>query len=113
MVRWENVHVQVIDLPPFDAELSPQWLSGTVRSADGLAVVFSLGSDDLLSEAEDTFSLLEKKGTWLAPGSAPPGLEPGAMGSREIISPAAPPGGYDEDRPPPKRWPAFIVASKL
>jgi hypothetical protein len=113
MVRWENVQVQVIDLPPFDPELSPSWLSGTVRSADCLAVVLSLGSDDILSEAEETFGLLEKRNTWLVPGSPPAGLKPNAEGHQPLPGPPVPAGDPDEDQPPVKRWPALIVATKL
>lgn len=106
MVRWENVQVQLVDLPPFDSELSPPWLSGTIRSADALAVVLSLGSDDLLSEAEETFGLLGRQNTWLEPGDPPEGavLTPSAVGEG---------GAPEPSGPEARRWPAIVVANKL
>jgi len=114
MVEWENVSVQVVDLPPFDPELSPHWLSGTIRSADAIAVVLSLGSDDLLSEAEATFDLLGRQKTWLRPANPPPSvsLEPTAWGRQPLPAPPPPPED-DEDAPRPRVWPAVIVASQL
>jgi len=119
MVVWENVKVQVVDLPPYDPELSPQWLAGTVRSADAVAVVFSLGSDDLLDEVENTFGLLERQRTRLVPGRPPQGkaLVPTAAGA--VALPAVVAGEDDTgdendgDDGPDRSWPAIIVANKL
>ncbi len=114
MVNWENVSVQVVDLPPFDAELSPPWLMGTIRSADAVAIVLSLASDDLLDEAEDTFGLLSRQKTWLSPAGPPPStvLTPSAVGEAPLPAPE-PRLDADEDAPPPRRWPALVVANKL
>ena len=60
MVRFENVQVQVIDLPPLDPALSPPWLMGVVKSADGMVLCFDIGSDDVLAQAETTFRMLEE-----------------------------------------------------
>jgi len=111
MVTWENVKVQVVDLPPFDPELSPPWLAGSIHAADALAVVLSLGSDDLLDEAENTFGLLRRQNTWLRPGEPPVShdLEPSAVGRMPLAAPPTPP---HEDAPRPKTWPALVVASK-
>ncbi len=121
MVSWENVNVQVVDLPPYDPELSPQWLMGAIRSADAVAVVLSLGSDDLLDEAEETFGLLAKQQTWLAAGGPPPSgegvpLRPTALGAGAVAGPSPPAEareGGDEEVAHPRRWPAIVVANKL
>ncbi len=122
MVTWENVHVQVVDLPPYDPELSPQWLMGAIRSADAVAVVLSLGSDDLLEEVEETFGLLVRQQTWLTPGSPPPSgdgqpLAPTAVGAGDLAGPAPAPAPRedkeDEEAPRSRLWPAIVVANKL
>ncbi len=97
MVAWENANVQVVDLPPFDPELSPQWLSGVIRSTDAAAIVFSLASDDLLDEVEKTFDFLSRQKTWLRPGSPPAAestrdLRPTATGLAPLAGPEAPEG---------------------
>lgn len=114
MVDWGNVAVQVVDLPPFDRELSPPWLAGTVRAADSLAIVFSLASDDLLTEAEETFGLLEHQKTWLRPAEPPVSdpLRATATGEGRLPQPP-PPAEADEDAPRPKVWPALIVANQV
>jgi ribosome-interacting GTPase 1 len=124
MAAWENVMIQVVDLPPYDPELSPQWLMGAIRSADGLAVVLSLASDDILEETERTFGLLARQKTWLSAGTPPPAgeggpLSPLVVGSREIVGPplfealSADEDGDSDDPPRLRRWPAIIVANKL
>lgn len=121
MVAWENVMVQVLDLPPYDPEISPQWLMGTIRSADALAVVLSLASDDVLDEAERTFGLLSRQKTWLFAGGPPPSgtgtpLAATATGGRELPRPPedeTPEEENPDEAAQPRRWPAFIVANKL
>jgi ribosome-interacting GTPase 1 len=59
MIRYENVQVQALDLPPLDAVLSPPWLMGVIKSADAMVLIFDLSSDELLDQVEATFGLLE------------------------------------------------------
>lgn len=59
MVRYENVQIQLVDLPPVD-EWTPAWVLGVVRNADVILVVVDLGSDDLLEQAESTLKMLEQ-----------------------------------------------------
>jgi len=119
MVSWENVKVQVVDLPPYDPELSPQWLMGAIRSADALTLVFSLGSDDLLDEVDNTFRLLERQRTRLVPGRPPQGksLVPTAIGAAALPAVVAggdgPGGEADGDGGRDRSWPAIVVANKL
>ena len=70
MMPYENVQVQLIDLPPLHREMSPPWLQEVLRIVDGMLLVFDLSDDDLLVQAEAAMAYLEEKGLHLC---CPPG----------------------------------------
>lgn len=79
MVRYENVQIQLVDLPPVDAG-TPAWVLGVVRNANMALVVVDLGSDDVLEETEATLKLLEQ--SKLLPLKGPATLEEMVGGRR-------------------------------
>ncbi|MDZ7295788.1 MAG: TGS domain-containing protein [candidate division KSB1 bacterium] len=60
MMPFENVQVQLVDLPPFYAQHLEPWVAGIVRTADAALIVFDLGCDDPLEQLEETFRLLRE-----------------------------------------------------
>jgi len=58
MVQFENVQIQLVDLPPLAREGTPPWLPQVVRNADALLMVVDGGSDDVLEQVETTLDLL-------------------------------------------------------
>jgi hypothetical protein len=58
MMTYENVQVQLVDLPPIDAEQSEGWLYGIIRTADGVLLVVDLADDDVLAQTEEVLRLL-------------------------------------------------------
>jgi uncharacterized protein len=52
MMAWEDVRLQLIDLPPITPDFLEPWLPGIVRSADAALLVVDLGSDDVADAAE-------------------------------------------------------------
>jgi small GTP-binding protein len=58
MVAFENVQIQLVDLPPIAPETAEPWLFALVRQADGALLVADLGSDDVLSSMEETLDLV-------------------------------------------------------
>ncbi|TMI83235.1 MAG: GTP-binding protein, partial [Bacillati bacterium ANGP1] len=57
MVDFENVKIQLIDLPPIAPETAEPWLFALIRQADAALLVADIESDDLLSSLEDTLDL--------------------------------------------------------
>jgi ribosome-interacting GTPase 1 len=57
MVPFEDVQVQLVDLPPIAPETAEPWLLALVRQADAALLVADLGDDDLLSGIETTVDL--------------------------------------------------------
>ncbi|HEY6102160.1 MAG TPA: GTPase [bacterium] len=60
MMTYENIQIQLVDLPPIDAEQSEGWLYGIIRTADGVLLVIDLANDDILAETEEVLRLLRE-----------------------------------------------------
>lgn len=60
MVRYENIQMQLVDLPPIDRNFLYPWLATVTRAADAVLLVFDLSSDDLLTEAEEVFAFFNR-----------------------------------------------------
>jgi ribosome-interacting GTPase 1 len=60
MMAYENVQVQLVDLPPITPDQTEAWLYGIIRTADAAAWVVDLATDDILSQAEQVRVLLEQ-----------------------------------------------------
>jgi len=48
MLRWEDVHFQLVDLPAIAAEHPLPWLTGTLQTADACLLVVDLADPDCL-----------------------------------------------------------------
>lgn len=59
MARWENVQIQLVDLPPLAPETSQPWLWGILRLADGLLIVVDIGDDDVLEDVDRLIAFME------------------------------------------------------
>ena len=60
MMPFENVQVQLVDLPPLCGEHLEPWIAGIVRTADAMLVVIDLACADPLEQVEETLRLLEQ-----------------------------------------------------
>ncbi len=58
MARYENVQLQLVDLPPITAEFSEGWLYAIVRDADAALLVIDLANPDVLSQTDTVIQLL-------------------------------------------------------
>lgn len=114
MVLFENVQIQLLDLPPLAPGRTPTWVKRIVKSSDGVLVVFDLASDDALENAEETIDELREYGVGVRPPASPPPagsgtLAAGAQGDREDNA-GAPDGGSGET--PDALIPSIIAAAK-
>jgi ribosome-interacting GTPase 1 len=57
IMMWQDVPVQLVDLPPIAPEFLEPWVPGIIRSADAALLVADLSSDDV---AEALESVLER-----------------------------------------------------
>ena len=58
MVPFENIQMQLVDLPPVAPETAEPWLFALIRQADAALLVADLDSDDLLSSMESALELV-------------------------------------------------------
>jgi uncharacterized protein len=57
IMMWQDVPVQLVDLPPISSEFFEPWVPGVIRSADAALLVVDLGSDDV---AEAALAVLDR-----------------------------------------------------
>ncbi len=75
MMPYENVQIQLVDLPPVTPDYLDPGLPGLLRRSDGLFLVADLASDDLLEETQGVLDRLEQAKVFLvteAPEDADP-----------------------------------------
>lgn len=59
MMQYEDIQVQLVDLPPVSEEYCENWMSSIIRIADMMMLVIDASRDDLLDQVETTLSILE------------------------------------------------------
>jgi len=57
MVPFEDVKIQLVDLPPIAPETAEPWLFSMIRQSDGALLVADLSDDDRLAGLEQTLEL--------------------------------------------------------
>ncbi len=61
MMEYENVQVQLVDLPPLHRDMSPGWMADAMRGADGAIMALDVADDDILDLTEAAFAFLADK----------------------------------------------------
>ena len=59
MMPYENVKIQLVDMPPVEPTFYEPWMGGIVRQADLALLVADLSVDELLDEVDGVLTLLE------------------------------------------------------
>ncbi len=91
MAAFEDVPIQLVDLPPVSPEMTEGWLYALIRGADGALVVVDLADPDLLSSTEQVLALLAAGGVEITPPGAPrgPRQTPGLFVATKLDAPGA------------------------
>jgi small GTP-binding protein len=58
MLVFENVRLQLVDLPPISKEYTESWVPQIIRNADAILWISDLADDDLLDRIEETKTFL-------------------------------------------------------
>ncbi|MCX5675327.1 MAG: 50S ribosome-binding GTPase [Planctomycetota bacterium] len=72
MMAYEDVQIQLVDMPPVTAEGPVPGMTGAIRAADGLIICIDLGAD-VLEQMEVCMGLLEGRGLVPVGRQAPEG----------------------------------------
>jgi len=122
MLPHEDVHFQLVDLPPVSAEHVEPWLGGTLQNADAVMLVVDLADPACVEQLGAVEQRLQEKKVDLVarvPGQAdrvvavaPGGTTDGGDGT--AAAPVLDPATVDEalDDPFRRRVPALLVANK-
>jgi hypothetical protein len=89
MLRWEDVHFQLVDLPAIAAEHPLPWLTATLQSADACLLVVDLADPDCLQHVAAVQEELARRKTNLVtrwPADAPaPGSDAAPVSADEDV----------------------------
>jgi len=78
MMAFENVRIQLVDLPPIAQDQTEGWVYSIIRNADLLMLVLDLQAPDLLEQTEILLAELEK--ARILAGDWPSKMEPDERG---------------------------------
>ncbi len=59
MMPYENIKIQIVDMPPIDPNYYEPWMGGIIRQADLALLVADLSAGELLDEIDNVLRLLE------------------------------------------------------
>ncbi|MBM3790607.1 MAG: TGS domain-containing protein [Acidobacteria bacterium] len=79
MMPFENIQIQLVDMPPIAREVYKPWMGGILRQADLTLLVVDLASDDLLDAVDGVIEILAGSRIRLI-GKEPPPEEPPSPG---------------------------------
>ena len=99
MLAFEDIHFQLVDLPPVSSEFFEPWLVNTLQHADGILLVIDVADPECLEQVPVVLERLREKKIYLR--SAWPGLD-------------APPAQNVEEDDDPFRLdlPTVLIANK-
>jgi len=60
MMQYEDIQIQLVDLPPLSEEYMENWVSSIIRIADMMIMVVDVSRDDLLDQLETILTILER-----------------------------------------------------
>jgi ribosome-interacting GTPase 1 len=99
MLPYEDIHFQLVDLPPVSGDFMEPWLVNALQPADGVLLVVDISDPDCLEQVPTILGRLAEKKVCLT--AAWPGLEP-----MEPTKPA------ESDDPFRIELPAVLIANK-
>lgn len=68
MMEYEDVQIQLVDLPPITQEYTEGWVYGLIRQADAVALCVDLSNPSWRAEAEEVLALLAARHVHLSAG---------------------------------------------
>jgi ribosome-interacting GTPase 1 len=89
MVPFEDINIQLVDLPPIAPETNEPWLFALIRQADGALVVADLADDDLLGSMDAVLALCAEGRVEFARGRGQAGAVPALLVATKLDAPDA------------------------
>jgi hypothetical protein len=83
MMRFEDIQIQLVDLPPVHPDFPESWLYQIIRNADAAMLVVDLSDPDLLEDLETTLTQLAKVKVQLGAAELP--NTPGWLAKKTLL----------------------------
>jgi hypothetical protein len=116
MLPYEDVHLQLVDLPPVSRDFMEPWYVNALQTADAALLVVDLSDPDCLDHVLAIRDRLDERRVTLEETwpYALPGQESASDGGAAPAAPASPHDGEDEEMADPfrVRLPTLLVANK-
>lgn len=104
MCPYEDIYIQLVDLPPISADFSPSWISTALQPADGALLVVDPADPECPEQVALVLEQLERKKVTLS------AIWPASPATAQL--PSAANGLNDEPDPFRNVLPALLVANK-
>lgn len=86
MMPYEDINIQIVDMPPISEEFIEPWMAAIVRSADAVLFIVDVSDESVLDQIETTLRVLEKYRVRLYGWDTPvPPDETGIMVAKKTI----------------------------
>ena len=59
MMPYEDIQVQLVDLPPISQDYMENWIPSMIKGGDAMLLIFDLSKDNLLEQIDTTFEILQ------------------------------------------------------
>jgi ribosome-interacting GTPase 1 len=86
MMEFENIKIQLVDLPPIAPEWTEGWVFGLIRNADLVLVLVDLSSDDVLEQVEQIKTQLAAHKLRLTRHAGGESTDEGEMTKRALVA---------------------------
>jgi small GTP-binding protein len=83
MLQFEDVQIQLVDLPPVHPDFHESWVYQVIRNADAVLLVVDLSDPDLLEDSDTALEELRKAKVELGSGALPEA--PGWMAKKTLL----------------------------
>ncbi len=83
MLQFEDIQIQLVDLPPVHPDFHEAWVSQVIRNADAVLLVVDLSDPDLLEDLEMTLDELRRAKIELGTGPLPEA--PGWLAKKTLL----------------------------
>lgn len=87
MMPWEDVMVQLVDMPPITKDFMEPYVQGLVRSADVAVLLVDLGSDDGIEQLQELLDRVAATKTRLARSSSLDEEDVGISYTQTLLAP--------------------------
>lgn len=86
MMPYEDINIQIVDMPPISAEFVEPWMPAIARNGDAVLFVVDMGDPDVLAQIDEVLGVMEKHRVrlWGWDRPAPPD-ETGVMVTKKTI----------------------------